>query len=166
MAAMCVLSISGCAEAESKPKDPTQATDSNTPHVGPHGSVRVDTLRWKLLLTHAFKTVPTTEDEAKGIYVLVKLSVKNEKTEAATITDSAINLVIGKNIYAVDGAAEYDLDPALAALTVQPSESEKISVAFDVPPSKLNARPELRSSELGFGSTHGYIVLPQPVHTD
>ncbi len=44
--------------------------------------------------------------------------------------------------------------------TIGPDSTASGKVVYDVPPSVLAKKPEIRINELGFGPTHGYIRLP------
>jgi hypothetical protein len=149
--------------------DPTEnASDSNTPSVGPHGSVEIDTLRWRL---RNAKTANTIGDQqyglgakANGVFVVVELSVKNNKSESVTLTSEAVSLVAGDKTYATDSNAETALigsgTKTFLLEDLGPGVTLTGTTAFDVAPAVLHQHPQLRFNELGFGSTHGYIALP------
>jgi hypothetical protein len=91
--------------------DPTEnASDSNTPSVGPHGSVEVDTLRWRLGGARATKAIGNQQyglgATANGIFVVVELSVKNNKSDSVTLTPETVSLVAGDKTYSSDSNAE------------------------------------------------------------
>jgi hypothetical protein len=165
------LLVGGCATGEesSNSESDKNASGDNTPRVGPKGSVEVDTLRWNLLDAKTTKKIGDQEyglgAKANGIYVLAKLSVKNNKTESVTLTSEAVSLVSGETVYTPDTKAEVALVGAggntFLLEDVGPGVTAKGSVAFDVPPKVLKHHPELRFNELGFGETHGYIALPK-----
>lgn len=169
--ALVVFAV-GCGKTgeESSNSDPGEnASSGNTPHVGPKGSVEVDTLRWKLKKAKTAKTIGNQEyglgAKANGIYVIVKLSVKNNKNESVTLTSETVSLVVGEKVFKPDTKAEVALigegGNTFLAEDVGPSVTANGEVAFDVPPSLLKKHPELRFNELGFGETHGYIALPK-----
>lgn len=172
MAALAVVVFAvGCGTTgqESSNSDPGEnASSGNTPHVGPKGSVEVDTLRWKLDKAKTAKTIGDQEyglgAKANGVYVIAKLSVKNNKNESVTLTSETVSLVVGEKVFKPDTKAEVALigegGSTFLAEDVGPSVTAKGEVAFDVPPSLLKKHPELRFNELGFGETHGYIALP------
>jgi len=149
--------------------DPSEnASDSNTPSVGPHGSVEVDTLRWRLRNAEATNTIGNQQyglgAKANGIYVVVELSVKNNKSESVTLTSENVSLVAGDKTYSTDSSAETALigDGAKTFFfeDLGPGVTLTGQTAFDVAPAILKQHPQLRFNELGFGSTHGYIALP------
>lgn len=149
--------------------DPAEnASDSNTPSVGPHGSVEVDTLRWRLRDVKAAKTIGDQQyglgAKANGVFVVVELSVKNNKSESITLTSEAISLVAGDKTYSTDSNAETALIGSGAKTflleDLGPGVTLTGATAFDVAPAVLHQHPQLRFNELGFGSTHGYIALP------
>lgn len=165
------LVVTGCSTSEesSSSNAGDNASGDNTPHVGPKGSVEVDTLRWKLIKAKTAKTIGDQQyglgAKANGIYVVADLSVKNNKNESVTLTSEAVSLVAGEKVYTPDSSAEIALvgDGGKTFLLedLGPGVSLKGTVAFDVAPSVLKQHPELRFNELGFGETHGYIALPK-----
>lgn len=149
--------------------DPSEnATDSNTPSVGPNRSVEVDTLRWRLDGVKTSKTIGEQQyglgAKANGIYVIVELSVTNNKSESVTLISEIVDLVAGEDTYSSDTEAEVALissgGETFFLEDVGPGVTAKGSVGFDVAPAVLHEHPQLRFRELGFGSTHGYITLP------
>ena len=172
MAVALVFFAVGCGatgEESSNNKPGENATSGNTPHVGPKGSVEVDTLRWKLKKAKTAKTIGNQEyglgAKANGIYVIAGLSVKNNKNESVTLTSETVSLVSGEKVFKPDTKAEVALigqgGNTFLAEDVGPGVTAHGEVAFDVPPSILKKHPELRFNELGFGETHGYIALPK-----
>lgn len=154
---------------EDESGDPAEnASSDNTPSVGPQGSVEVDTLRWRL---HKATTAETIGDqryglgaEANGLFVVVDLTVKNNKSESVTLTPEVVSLVASDKTYDADSAAETALIGSGAKTfflsDLGPDVSSTGRVAFDVAPAVLGQHPQLRFNELGFGDTHGYIALP------
>jgi hypothetical protein len=149
--------------------DPSEnASDSNTPSVGPRGSVEVDTLRWHLRNAQTATTIGDQQyglgSKANGIYVVVELSVTNNKSESVTLTSEAVSLVAGDKTYSTDSSAETALIGSGAKTflfeDLGPGVTLTGQTAFDIAPAVLNQQPQLRFNELGFGSTHGYIALP------
>jgi hypothetical protein len=149
--------------------DPSEnASDDNTPSVGPHGSIEVDTLRWSMSKASTSKTIGDQEfglgAKSNGVFVIAQLSVTNNKTDSVTITSEVINLVAGKDTYKPDSDAEIALigegGNTFFLEDIGPGVTAKGTVAFDVAPSVLNEHPQLLFKELGFGETHGYIALP------
>ena len=73
-----------------------QATDDCTPHVGPKGKVRVDALVWSVANTSTAPTIGEQQyglgEKADGVFVIVKLNVKSEKDETATIASETVEL--------------------------------------------------------------------------
>lgn len=144
------------------------ASDDNTPSVGPNGSVEVDTLRWRLEAAKATRTIGDQEyglgAKANGVFVVAELNVTNNKSDSVTLTSEVVNLVAGDNTYDADSDAETALIGAGADTffleDLGPHVAATGKVAFDVAPSVLHEHPQLRFNELGFGDTHGYIALP------
>ena len=145
------------------------ATDDCTPHVGSRQAVRVDALVWRV---RAVETTPTIGDQqyglgetANGVYLVADLSVTSRKNESATISDDVISLVVdGGNVYSPDSdgtfAAMTEGQDPLLLTDIGPDTTLSAPVVFDVPPKVLGKKLELRFSELGFGSTEGFIRLP------
>lgn len=149
--------------------DPSEnASDSNTPSVGPNGSVEVDTLRWRLRNAETTKVLGDPQyglgSQANGIYIVVELSVKNNKSESVTLTPEIVSLVAGDDTYSTDSSAETALIGSGADTFLLQDLGPDVTLtgktAFDVAPAVLNRHPQLRFNELGFGSTHAYIALP------
>lgn len=165
------LGIAGCsASEESSTSEPGKnASSDNTPKVGPKGSVEVDTVRWKIEKARTTKTLGDQQyglgSKANGIYVVVDLSATNNKNESVTLSSEAVSLVAGDKTYSSDTDAEIALsgDGSSTFLLedLGPGVTLKGTTAFDVAPSVLKQKPELRFNELGFGETHGYIRLPK-----
>ena len=145
------------------------ASDDNTPSVGPSGSVEVDTLRWRLRDASTASTIGNQEyglgAKANGVYVVAELSVTNNKSESVTLTSESVSLVAGDNTYETDANAETALvgDGAKTFFLedIGPEVTVTGKVAFDVSSVALKRDPQLRFNELGFGDTHGYIALPK-----
>jgi len=145
-----------------------KATDDCTPHVGRSHKVRVDALAWNVKSVRVAKTLGDTTyglgEKADGEFVVVKLGVTSKRDESATLTDDVMHLHIGDKTYSADS------DGTIAAMGAgqQPFWFEDIgpdshttgTVVFDVPKSKLGHKMEMKFTELGFGSTKGYIRLP------
>jgi hypothetical protein len=144
------------------------ASESNTPSVGPSGSVEVDDLRWRLDHASTATTIGEPSSglgaKANGIFVVVTLHVTNKKSESVTLTSGAISLVAGKKTYSTDSSAETALvgqgGKTFLIETLGPGVSLTGKTGFDVAPSVLHQHPQLRFNELGIGTTHGYIALP------
>lgn len=157
------------------PEKPNEATDDNTPHVGPNGKVTVDGLVYSVQSVKTASQLgdPTigTGENADGVFVVAKLKVHSTKGESATLTDDTIKLEVPNG-----STYSADLEGSTAALLassgggsseepfflrdVQPDTTTTGLIVFDVPPSVLSKKPELRFNELGLGSSHGYIRLP------
>ena len=160
------------AAASSEPdegNDPSEnASDSNTPSVGPHGSVEVDTLRWRLRNAQTMKSIGDRQyglgSKANGVYIVAELSVKNNKSESVTLTPEVVSLVVGDKTYSTDSNAETALIGSGASTFLLEDLGPDVTLtgktAFDVAPAVLNQHPQLRFNELGYGSTHAYIALP------
>jgi hypothetical protein len=146
-----------------------KATDDCTPHLGAAGTVRVDAMLWKVKSVRVAKTIGDETyglgSKADGRYVMVSLQVRSDKDESATLTDNVFQLEIDGNKYDPDtegtvaavGAGE---DPFFLK-DIGPDVVTSGKVVFDVPASALKKKVEMRFNELGFGPTHGYILIPQ-----
>jgi hypothetical protein len=163
------------AAPQGTPGKPNEATDDNTPHVGPNEKVTVDGLVYSLASAKTSEQLGDTSiglgEKADGVFVVVRLRVHSTKGETATLSDDTIKLEVP------DGASySADIEGSTAALLssggggqseepfflrdVQPDTTTTGLLVFDVPPNVLNKKPELRFNELGFGETHAYIRLP------
>lgn len=96
--------------------------------------------------------------------MVVDLSVENNKSDSVTLTSEVVNLVAGEATYSSNTQAETALIGEGANTffleDLGPEVTAKGKVAFDVAPGVLQKHPKLQFNELGFGDTHGYIVLP------
>ncbi len=153
--------------------DPSKnASDSNTPRVGPIGSVEVDDLRWHLGYTPEVATYSLPLEAkileravANGIFIVVPLSVTDHKSESVRLTSELVSLVAGGKTYSMNRDAEAHLPGhMLSGEELGPNVGDVVEAVFDVAPEVLHERPELRFNELGFGTTHAYIELP-PWHS-
>ena len=145
-----------------------KATDDCTPHMGPKGKVRVDALVWRIASVRTSKTIGDQQyglgAKASGRFVILKLKVHSDKDQSADLSSDVVKLEIGGNTYDADN------DGSVAAMgsgeepfflnTIGPDADRSGAVVFDIPPKKLSKKIEARFNELGFGSTHGYIALP------
>lgn len=145
-----------------------KATDDCTPHVTGHGKVQVDTIQYRVSSATAAKSIGDQTyglgEKADGRFVSVNVSARNGKDESVTLTD-VFKLDINGKTY------EPDNDGTVAAMgsggdepfflkDIGPDVTARGLVVFDVPPSAIGKKMELRLGELGFGSTHGYVALP------
>jgi hypothetical protein len=146
----------------------TKATESCTPRVGPDGSVRVDTLTWHVRKTFQTPLLPgATSAENKtapegDTFLVAFLKVTNGKTDPVTPTRELVKLKVGPRTYTqiVTYATLWEAKP------LQPNTPADLAAAFRVPAGELAHHPELQFNELGFGQTHGYIALPQPIPSE
>lgn len=173
--ALLALGVMGCGSSSSSSSssnggnEPAKnASEDNTPRVGPNGSVEVDDLRWRLIHASTAHTIGDSESglgaTANGTFVVVTLHVTNRKNESVTMTSDVVDLVAGKKTYKVDSGAETALigngGKTFLIQELGPNVSLTGKTGFDVSPAILHEHPELRFNELGFGSTHAYIALP------
>jgi uncharacterized protein DUF4352 len=115
-----------------------------------------------------------TEENAGGVFVIAKLKAHSTKGESATLSYDTIKLEVPNGpTYSADlegstagllasGGGGSSEEPFFLS-DVQPDTTTTGLIVFDVPRSVLSKKPELRFNELGVGSTHGYIRLPQPL---
>lgn len=144
------------------------ATSDCTPHVGPDGSVRVDALIWSIDSVRTAKSLGDQQyglgETADGQFVIAKLRVRSDKDESATLAGDVWQLEVDGNTYDTDSdgmvaAMGIDDDPFFLD-DIGPDSTTTGTVVFDLPPSVLSKKLELRFNELGFGDGHGYIELP------
>lgn len=147
-----------------------RATDDCTPHMSSGESVRVDALIWRVEGARTTKTLGNQEfglgEKADGRFLVVTLQVRSDRDESATLTNDVVQLEVNGNTYDTDtegtvAAAGAGEDPFFLE-DIGPDSTTTGKVVFDVPPSVLSEKLELRFNELGFGSTHGFIRLPTP----
>lgn len=130
--------------------------------------MEVDTLRWRLNQAQAAESIGDQQyglgAKANGVFVIVELSVKNNKTDSVTLTSEVVSLIAGDKTYSTDSNAETALigsgDKTFLLEDLGPSVTLTGKAAFDVAPEVLRQHPKLQFNELGFGSTHAYIALP------
>ena len=167
-------SDTGSAASQESAQKPNEATDDNTPHVGPDGKVTVDGLEWSLSDVRTAQTIgdPSigTDAAADGVFVIATLKVHSTKGETATLMDDVVQVEGGKEgaVYSSDtdgstaamlSSGSGDAEPFFLE-DIQPDTTAIGTVVFDVPQSVLASGAELRFNELGFGETHAYIRLP------
>ena len=104
-------------------------------------------------------------EKANGVFIVADLSVTSKKDESATISDDVIKLIVnGGNTYSADSdgtfAAMTDGQEPLFLTDIGPDSTLTAPVVFDVPASVIGKKLELSFSELGFGSSQGFIRLP------
>ncbi|EHN09441.1 hypothetical protein PAI11_37750 [Patulibacter medicamentivorans] len=146
----------------------TRATSDCTPHVAFGRKVRVDALYYDIVSAKAVGSIGDQTyglgEKADGTFVVVKVKVHSDKNESATLTDKVFQLEVRGNTY------DPDTQGTVAAIGAQeepfflkdigPDATVTGTVVFDVPKAALKRKPELRLNELGFGSGHGYVRLP------
>jgi hypothetical protein len=157
------------APAAKKKSCTNRATDDCTPRVRMGKSVRVDALYWSVSKVRTARTVGDQEyglgAKADGTFVVVNLKVRSAKDESATLTDESVQIETRDgNKYKADS------DGTIAAMgsgndplwfdDIGPDATLKSRVVFDLPASALRKELSVRFNELGFGTTHGYIRLP------
>ena len=97
---------------------------------------------------------------AGDTYVVAFLRVTNDKNEPVMPTRELVKLKIGPRTYP-QIATSWEAKP------LQPDEpAAALAAAWQVPVSELTHHAELQFNELGFGRTHGYIALPQPIPSE
>lgn len=145
------------------------ASETNTPRVGPRGSVEVAHLRWRLIRVGIKATIgePTSglRAKAKGIYVVATLRVTNNGSESVSLSENLVSLVTNSSHYSADSSATQALlgegHPALLIENVGRDLSLTGEIAFDIAPSGLRQEPSLRFAEPNLGAGYGYIALPR-----
>lgn len=97
-------------------------------------------------------------EKADGIFVVVDLTIENQKNETKTFMDSAATFVAKDGTkYAGSDAAIYLGDASLLLRDMQPDLATKGKLVFDVPPAKV-AGGELVVEDL-FGRGEAHINL-------
>src|SRR5436190_16318161 len=180
MLAVCAIALASCATttstsstgsdsgASAKPgkKHSTTATTDNTPHVGPHGHVRVDALVWRLRNVKVTKTIQNaiSPTRADGVFIIATLQVHSVKDQSATMSSDVVKLKDGNRTYSTSDKGETAVmingDEPFLLRDIRPDTTVSGKAVFDVPPGVLRRHPKLQFNELGFGSTHGYVALP------
>ena len=148
----------------------TTATADCTPRVGSNGQVRVDALYWQVTGAQTAKSIGDAsiglDEKASGTYLIVKLKVRSDKNESATLTNDVIKLDAGGTTYDPDSdgtvAAIGQGEEPLFLKDIGPDSTVESEVVFDVPDKVLNKKLYVRFNELGFGPGHGFIKLPAP----
>lgn len=144
------------------------ATDDYTPHVKQGTPVVVDNLTWRVQSAYTASTLGSSnefaKEDAKGTFVVVAVSVKNNNKETANITSGMIKLISKGREYETSSKAELALvatdtgEPFLLE-DVGPDLTQDGTAAFDVPTSGLKPAPEICFGEMGFGPSRGCIEL-------
>jgi Domain of unknown function (DUF4352) len=143
-----------------------KATDDNEPHVGPKGSVIVDTLTWQVASAKQAETIGNEyiNETADGVFLIVGLQVANGKDESVTINSDQVTLEVDGKEYSTDSDGTTNLmmtedTESFFLKDLGPDVTTTGAVVFDVPPAVLAQNPEVCFGELGFGSTKGCIAL-------
>ena len=143
-----------------------KATDDNEPHVGPNGSVIVDTLTWQVASAKQAKTIGNEyiNETADGAFLIVGLQVANGKDESVTVNSDQVTLEVDGKEYSTDSDGTTNLmmtedTESFFLKDLGPDVATTGAVVFDVPPAVLAQNPEVCFGELGFGSTKGCIAL-------
>jgi hypothetical protein len=163
------ISLTGCAMSGAGNDPAVNASGTNTPRVGAHGSVEVAHLRWRLdkVTVKAAIGEPSSglRARARGIYVVITLRVTNRNVESVSLSENLVSLVTRTAAYSVDSRAQQALlgegHPAFLLETLGSRLSLSGETGFDVSPSVLRESPALRFAEPGLGSVYGYIELPR-----
>jgi hypothetical protein len=149
-------------------RDSKKTADTTEPHVGRKRSVIVNTLKWRLVSAHKTPRIGVRyiDATADGVYVVVKLRVRNGKDESVTLSSSQITYEVAGKEYATDSNGTSTLGIVKDVETflfkdLGPDVATKGMVVFDVPPATLKQKPEVCFGELGVGSTKGCIRLPR-----
>jgi hypothetical protein len=159
---------SSASKPSGNPNRPNEATDSNTPHVGPNQAVTVDALVYRVASAKTAKTVGDAATglgaTANGTFVIVGLNIHSDKHDTVTLTSDSTKLTDGKNDYSVSTDATTSLlgtgAKPIFLQQVDAQSDVKGTVVFDVPTVALARKLEMKFTELGFGSTKGFIALP------
>jgi hypothetical protein len=137
----------------------------DTVHVGPKAGVKVDTLTWHVKNAAAMKEIGDqySGSKANGVYVVVKASVTNGKSDSVTINSDIASLESDGKSYSgdTDGQTAVELSGAKSFFLedLGPDVSTTGSLVFDVPPALLKKSAEVCFGELGFGDSKGCIKL-------
>lgn len=169
----------GCAETESSTNSSSKskskqencgktATDDCTPRLAAGKQLRVDAIYYKVLDARTASELGDQQyglgAKADGAFVIVKLRVRSDKDESATLTGQGMQLAVGKNTYDPDSegtvAAMGANEEPFFLKDIGPDTVTTGTVVYDVPKKVLSKKLEMRFAELGLGSTHGYIRLP------
>lgn len=144
------------------------ATDDYTPHVKQGTPVVVDNLTWRVERAESATVLGASNEfareDAKGTFVVVRLSVKNGNNETANITSGMIKLIAKGREYETDSRAELALvatdtgEPFLFE-DLGPELTQDGTAVFDIPTSSLKPAPEVCFGEMGFGPSRGCIAL-------
>lgn len=95
---------------------------------------------------------------------MARISVVNNTSEPAALTENMVSLTTKSHIYETDSRAQEALlsegHPPVLIETVPPHSTLSGEIAFDVHQSLLHLKPSLRFSEPSLGAVHGSIALP------
>jgi hypothetical protein len=100
-----------------------------------------------------------TREEADGVFIVVTLTLTNEKDDPRTILADAVRIIGGNgNEYTVDTEACIAVENSLCVLEeIQPDLPKKLVAVYDVPPGAVNGA-KLQASDL-FSDDKGEINL-------
>lgn len=139
----------------SPPKDGEEAKT-----VGVGDAITVKGTQYRVLSARTESEVGDsfTEEEADGIFVVVRIELTNLKDNTRTIVSDAIKLVGGNGkLYDTDDDALFSVDDNLLLEQVQPDLAQEGTVVYDIPPTATSGA-KLRVEDL-YSDAHGFIDL-------
>jgi len=143
-AAAALLVSTGCAE-EFETEDPTVETASGSAAKGKVANVgdkvTLKGTTYKVTKVRTAKTVggEFTKETANGKFVIVTITLTNRKDEPATIMSENLKLVGGNGKqYTTSDDALFAVDDALVFEEIQPDNTEKGQLVYDLPVKAVN----------------------------
>ena len=146
-----------------------EATDGCTPRLGPNKEVKVDGVRYRISSARTAQSVGGEffEEKADGTFLILRITAANDRKESSTLTDDVMSIEANGKTFksdlegttALQLSGNSDEEPFFLR-DINPDTTTKGVVVFDVPDSVLSGKTQVRFNELGFGSTHGYLALP------
>jgi Domain of unknown function (DUF4352) len=132
------------------------------------GTVVVDTQKWHIVSARTKRRIGTDflNEKADGVYVVVKLRVRNRKDRSVTLTSGLLSYQVAGKVYEADSDGTTALtltsdEETFFLKDLGPDVATTGVVAFDVPRGTLKQRPEICFGEL-VGWKKGCIRLPRP----
>jgi len=157
---------SGSGGAAANANTSNVATDDYTPHVSQGRPVVVDELIWRVRGPYSSQSLGDNEftrADAKGVFVVVPVTVKNGKSKSVTLSSGQATLVARGKQYDTDTSGEFALmgdgKTTLLLEGLGPDLAISGPLVFDVPRAVLSRKPEVCFGELGLGPSRGCIAL-------
>jgi hypothetical protein len=146
-----------------------KALGGHTPHVGPGGSVIVDSLTWRVLSSHTARRIRNqyVGSTASGIYLIVNVAATNRNRRPVPLNRAHAKLEVKGAVYLPDATAVLALDLSghktlSYSQQLGPRATASVWIAFDVAPSAINSTPQVCLQGLASRGTATGCITTSP----